>query len=258
MTCVIDTSPCFCGRFNLVNGTPFIAGDGKAHSRVECARYGDFIITASGRHFYPLDARPDEITIDDIAHHLAQVTRWTGAAPVRYSVAQHSVHVSHRAEALAIAANKIGPNIYAPACVGLMGLLHDASEAYLADVAKPIKGDLTNYHTIESGLQRVIGVKFGVQLDPLIEFVTQADLDLLVTEASVFFPNETWWRPKTATVHNKGGAVLKDDALLRDLHRGVHPDVRPELHWKYVSGVFWSRFNALTDAMAHTASSGAL
>lgn len=54
-------------------------------------RRGDFICTYTGRKFYPLDPRPEDVCIEDIAHALALVNRFGGHTRVPYSVAQHSV-----------------------------------------------------------------------------------------------------------------------------------------------------------------------
>lgn len=209
---------------------------------------GDFIITASGTHFYPFDPRPEEIHIEDIAHALAQVTRWTGHAPVRYSVAQHSLFVSYRTEELSDA-TPIGPDTAKLSRIrALEGLLHDGTEAYLSDVAKPIKPRLANYREIEDGLARAIGKRFGVALEELSPIVVQADLDLLVTEASVFFPRETWWRPgdTAQNVHHKGGEVLTSPGLLAHLTRGVPPSHVPEVSWQSARDAFLRRFHELT------------
>jgi hypothetical protein len=83
-----------------------------------------WIQTYTGRKFWPLDPRPDDVCIEDIAHALALKCRYTGHCREFYSIAQHSVMVSHMV----------------PAVDALWGLLHDAGEAYLPDVASPIKG----------------------------------------------------------------------------------------------------------------------
>jgi hypothetical protein len=131
-------------------------------------RNGDWIQTYSGLKMYPLDPRPEEICIEDIAHALSNICRFTGHCSQFYSVAQHSVYVStHVSDANA-----------------LWGLLHDASEAYLCDIARPVKhsAELMGYRIAEKRLQSVIAVKFGLSPEQPDE-IDVADKLLLVTEA---------------------------------------------------------------------------
>ena len=86
------------------------------------------IITRTGKLFYPLEPRPEDVDPRDIAHALAHKCRYTGHTEPFYSVAQHSLLVSH-----ILGTMKVSPE------VRLQGLLHDAAEAYLPDVASPIK-----------------------------------------------------------------------------------------------------------------------
>lgn len=110
-------------------------------------RIGSWMQLASGRKFWPLDPRPEEIHIEDIAAALSKLCRYGGHCKRFYSVAEHSVLMAHAA-----------PDGY-----HLDALLHDASEAYLADVIRPIKSSLTNYHAIEAALERAIGRRFGTR-----------------------------------------------------------------------------------------------
>ncbi len=122
----------------------------------------------SGRKFYPLDPRVEDIDINDIAHSLAHQCRFTGHVKSFYSVAQHSVMVSY----LCGAEN------------ALWGLLHDASEAYLVDVPKPLKRLplFQAYRDLEHKVQEVICLKFKLSLkEP--PAVKEADIQMLATEA---------------------------------------------------------------------------
>jgi 5'-deoxynucleotidase YfbR-like HD superfamily hydrolase len=125
-----------------------------------------WIETWSGKKFYFLDPQPDMIDIQDIAHALAMQCRYTGHCATFYSVAEHSVIVSMITE----------PEN------ALAGLLHDASEAYLIDVASPVKPYLTNFKELEDKIMQVIAFKFGFQY-PLVEDVHDADKAQLKTEA---------------------------------------------------------------------------
>lgn len=106
-----------------------------------------WIITYTGRKFWPLNPSPYDIDIVDIAHALSNICRFTGHVSRFISVAQHSVMVSDL-------------------CLNhqLFGLLHDASEAYLCDIASPIKHDpvFAPYRKAETKLQRMIIEKFGL------------------------------------------------------------------------------------------------
>jgi hypothetical protein len=79
--------------------------------------------TVSGKKFYPLNPRVEDVDIYDIAHHLGNLCRYNGATKSFYSVAQHSVLVS---------------TVCDPRDA-LWGLLHDASEAYMGDMIRPLK-----------------------------------------------------------------------------------------------------------------------
>jgi hypothetical protein len=110
------------------------------------ARKGDWMQTITGKQFWPLDPRPEEVDILDIAGALSKLCRYGGQCLRFYSVAEHCVHVAN----------------YAPDDLKLTALLHDASEAYLSDVIRPIKSHLANYLDIEAGLERVIAERFGL------------------------------------------------------------------------------------------------
>jgi hypothetical protein len=132
----------------------------------DAGRKGDWIQTQTNKQFFPMDPRVGDIELEDIAHALSHLCRFGGHVDSFYSVAQHSVLVSqHVSPASAVA-----------------GLLHDATEAYLVDVPRPIKKHLTNYADIEATLARVIGYRFGVSLDFLPADVQEADERALATE----------------------------------------------------------------------------
>lgn len=93
-----------------------------------------WIQTFTGRQFYPLSPRAADVCIDDIAHALALTCRFTGHCARFYSVAEHSVRcVQFLGEALAQRHALMSP------ALAMATLLHDAAEAYLPDVARPIK-----------------------------------------------------------------------------------------------------------------------
>jgi hypothetical protein len=128
-------------------------------------RNGDWMTTFSGRMFWPADPLPEDIFIEDVAHHLSLLCRYTGAVRKHFSVAQHSVMVS-----------EIVPDEDA-----LWGLLHDAAEAYLNDLNRPVKVQLASYRDMECRLLKAVADRFGLPW-PMPESIHHADLVLLATE----------------------------------------------------------------------------
>ncbi|MBR3515758.1 MAG: phosphohydrolase [Lachnospiraceae bacterium] len=104
-----------------------------------------YITTISGKHFDPVEPEEALIDIKDIAHSLSLVCRGNGHVKHFYSVAQHSIACAREAQARG----------YSDTVV-LACLLHDASEAYLSDVTRPVKKDLTYYLEVEDRLQHLI------------------------------------------------------------------------------------------------------
>lgn len=128
-----------------------------------------WIQTYTGKKMYPLNPNVDDIDIMDIAHALSMQCRFTGHVRHHYSVGQHSILVSLLCD-----------KEYA-----LYGLLHDASEAYLSDIASPIKKEmnLEGYRAVEHNLQGCIYKKFGLtDVEPAnIKYIDQR---MLATEAN--------------------------------------------------------------------------
>jgi len=123
------------------------------------------IRTFTGIYINVFDPKPEDICIEDIAHALSNQCRFGGHLPDYYSVAQHSILCC-----------KMTDDEYK-----LQALLHDASEAYLLDIPRPIKQGLSNYKEIENKLMRVIADKFGFT-HPLDEVIKDIDEWALVVE----------------------------------------------------------------------------
>jgi len=128
-------------------------------------RKGDWMQTASGKQFWPIDPRPEEIDIQDIAHALSMMCRYGGHCQRFYSVAEHSYIVS----------------LHVPKEYALWGLLHDASEAYLADIVKPAKPYIAGYKEAEARVMSAVCQRFGLHpVEP--DEVKWADGAILVDE----------------------------------------------------------------------------
>lgn len=97
----------------------------------------------------PLNPDPNLILINDIAHSLSLMCRANGHISDFFSVAQHSICCAEEAMARGYS-NR----------VALALLLHDGSEAYLADITRPVKKSLTFYLEVEEKLQDTIYRKY--------------------------------------------------------------------------------------------------
>ena len=124
------------------------------------------ILTYTNTLFYPLAPREEEVKLEDIAHALSQMCRANGHFKTFYSVAQHCINCAKEAAARELSSK-----------MQLACLLHDASEAYLADVTRPVKYYLADYQNIERRLQHIIFSKFEIGVLNAQELKHLADID---------------------------------------------------------------------------------
>lgn len=152
---------------------------------------GEWFVTVSGRRVFVCDPRPEDIDLGDIAHALAHVCRFGGHCNPFYSVAQHSVHVSEILEEVDQPALDIPPAPYSSQYLALVGLLHDATEAYVGDVIRPLKLALDRYQEIEARWWLAIATHFRLpwELPPLVKY---ADLRALATERRDLLIQSPW------------------------------------------------------------------
>lgn len=130
------------------------------------------IFVYGGGTIDPIHPDPNDIDIEVIAHHLSNQCRWTGAVTKFLSVAEHCVLASY-----------ITPTIKT--------LLHDASEAYLCDIARPVKKspEFAEYAVIEERLESAIAERFGLDMPMLDEETKYADEAMLYREAKALVPH---------------------------------------------------------------------
>lgn len=126
------------------------------------ALIGSCMWTSTGKLFDILDPDPWAIELEDIAHALSNICRFGGHTYRGfYSVAQHSVLVSELCDT----------------ADARVGLLHDATEAYLGDVISPLKlqPGMETYRAIEAEMAEAIAARFefpgdyGAPLPPSVE-----------------------------------------------------------------------------------------
>jgi hypothetical protein len=206
----LDAAPVFVG---IDLGAP--DGDKTAYWRAaNDNRTGDFMQTWSARQFWPLDARPDEVHIEDIAHSLSLQCRYAGHCKRFYSVAEHSVLI----------ANWIW--WHGSAADALCGLMHDATEAYLVDMPRPVKRSMHEYRMHEAALWKVIAARYSLP-EVMPDVVHDADNRIIADELVNMAPMAwhakhsdplgvelQFWSPEEAEA-----AFLETFASLRQLGR---------------------------------------
>lgn len=153
-----------------------------------------WIMTASGRAFYPLDPDPQQVHFPDVAHHLAQRNRFAGACREPYSVAQHCVLASLQAEEDArILVPNLGDWDQHVLVFALSVLLHDGAEAYGPDICRPVKysGAASELVAIEQLIQRAVYQAAGLPPEEPPSYLTARkliDRRLLRTEQRDLMP----------------------------------------------------------------------
>lgn len=143
----------------------------------------DWMVTRSGIKVYLTEPTPSVVNIHDIAFALSNVCRFGGHCNQFYSVAQHSVHVAETVS------DRTQDNELAFAA-----LLHDATEAYLGDMVRPLKQHMPQYRDLEARWAVAIGERFGVCLEPLHPEIKRADIDAVRTERDrLVTPHDGRW-----------------------------------------------------------------
>lgn len=167
---------------NVTNRSRHVGADYITTMPREAQDRKGMIRTYSGLYVNPLKMRARDIRIADIAHHLSLICRYTGACPKHYSVAQHSLLVSYHLR-----------DEGASYELQLAGLLHDAAEYVLNDIASPVKHDprMAWYRDLDHELTRMIFCVFGVNPDLLL--LTKAADDAVFREEVA-----AWWGPEGA------------------------------------------------------------
>jgi 5'-deoxynucleotidase YfbR-like HD superfamily hydrolase len=165
--------------------------------------------TFTGRKVFPLNLLPEDVCLADIAHALSMQCRFSGHVREFYSVAQHSVLVS----------------VYCDPAYALLGLLHDASEAYLMDLPRPLKHSpfFAFYREQEAAAMAAILNHFDPfcmwppHLQPSIK---EADDRMLATEArDLMAPLHPEWRSLKAPYTRRVVSWSPEEAEIAFLRR---------------------------------------
>lgn len=146
-----------------------------------------WIGSVTGRQIDFQNPDASQVNLYDIARGLSNACRFAGQLEWHYSVAQHSVAVSRTMYGLSGGSRS----------AGLIGLLHDASEAYTGDVPKPLKLELGSvFKDIENRLMRTIFRKYGILEEACNDWdalLREADMRWCITERNAFQPLHCEW-----------------------------------------------------------------
>jgi len=163
-----------------------------------------YIETVSGKKFFFLDPKEEDFDIEDIAHALSLNCRYTGHCDRFYSVAEHCWHMSRMA----------------PDNLAFASLLHDGSEAYITDIASPIKQYLPEYNKLEDLILSRLFKKYGLEY-PMSPGVKHLDMVMLSTEAYYLLKSKgsTWslWGNKRPPVQHDFRPIGFDPKTAKEL-----------------------------------------
>ena len=142
---------------------------------------GDWMQTYTGQQFYPLAPRAEDVDLLDIAHALGMLCRYNGHTQRFYSVAEHCVLMSQA----------VAPEH------ALWALLHDATEAYVGDMIRPLKLNMPDYRKAEDLVMAAIAEKFGLDGVVMPPEVKDVDTRILLAERNALLAES----PRPWSVH---------------------------------------------------------
>lgn len=168
------------------------------------------IMTVGGTYFNFLNPEQSEVRIEDLAHALSNINRYTGHTTLPYNVAQHCV---------------VG-SLLIDQEFAYEFLMHDTAEALIGDVATPLKNMMPEYKVIEKRVEIDLARRFGLSY-PMLPQVKEVDLRMLATEVRDLMP-----------------LACQDWEILR----GVEPYPQPITPWtpEFSKQMFLARFKLLT------------
>lgn len=142
--------------------------------------FNNTIKVAAGHLVDLVNPDPETIDIKSIAAALSKICRYGGHCHMFYSVAEHSIHATAMA-----ASDGFGGD----ALVAVF--LHDAAEAYVGDMVKPLKVTMPQYWDAEQRITRAIESKFSVQFKPFQDTIKRYDRIMLKAEKTSMWPNDS-------------------------------------------------------------------
>lgn len=155
---------------------------------------GSYIGTYNGGQFWVNNPMVEDISLEEITHALAYNVRFNGHTDIFWSVAQHSLLVERIMDDLYQERYSLNSIVDKHrAC--LAALLHDFSEGYMSDIARPFKKSLPDYLNFERNVQNCINSLFEIEEIPegIQSLIAEADTLALAVEANTILnPCESW------------------------------------------------------------------
>lgn len=153
-------------------------------------RAGKIRMFPSGRYVDPFDLKPEDIRVDDIAHHLAIINRYTGGSPFPVSVAYHAVRVCNASVNVKMIPQLSLEDQLRAHIRRLAHLHHDDGEAYLNDLASPVKKKpgMEVYKEAHDRAERVIFGILGIPFELMAETKPLDDADFRREVTSFYEP----------------------------------------------------------------------
>lgn len=130
----------------------------------------------SGNYIDLVDPKPDQFVFDDIAAGLSKICRFGAQIPKWYTVAEHSWWCY-----------KFGLTDGLSSDLLKALLMHDATEAFLGDVVKPLKLLMPEYNKIEDNMAKCIGEKYNVDFESNHKLIKKYDNAMLIAERDAIF-----------------------------------------------------------------------
>jgi hypothetical protein len=182
------------------------------------AQRGSWMQTYTGRAFYPLDPRVEDVDIIDIAHGLSMQCRYNGHVDRFYSVAEHCVLMADY-----FLAEMAAERIWAHEAhhFALWALLHDAAEAYIGDMVRPLKVHMPDFCAADDNVTAVIATRFELRGTTIPPEVKTVDTRILLDErAELLVPAPGAWtiegmEPLGVDIQAWGPARAKAEYLSR-------------------------------------------
>ena len=182
---------------------------------------GDWMQTHSGLAFYPLDPAPEDIVPTDIAHSLAMQCRYNGHVKRFYSVAEHCVLMS---DFILADVSYSGADARE---LALWALLHDAAEAYIGDMVRPLKINMPAFVALDELVTAAVARRFALDDAAIPSAVKTIDTRILLDErAALLGDSPRSWalgdlEPLGVKIRNWEPAIAKWEYIARLKALGV-------------------------------------